>query len=667
LNKITLKCGTALSLEALETAGLSYVPCNSEQPILKFAAFLDKRQHVGKSAYGKKWNAFTTRKMTGVQLMCGKPTYKRIGRTGYLYYNSIDIEKRLLTEYPDIAEQIQTIYSEACLGGFPCEIQTKSGGLRLDAYTPYCGKKWAFKDDCGMLLEVLANKCLARIDHRYTMLSGSLLEMPTLPKEALQEIHGLISEVATTETTGDDKPREGVEHSQIGDLEIEWGSEGRSQLFPTQYCQRTDHRSNREEVRFTKHSDGAVDGKCFNCGETWWEVPPKRKRRRSPVKLQKNVVSVLTETIEKSRAFLTSVFADKKIKFFGLRADTGVGKSEGFISFLLKGFRGLLTVPTTDLAKEIESRLNAAEVAGVFRYRGILSNPEGVFPDENPCVHARRYDAIARRGGNAYQLLCEHCEVRERCEERGYRSQADRAKQAQVTVMPFPDIFLNPAFRTLAKAYLPTYFDDLILHDEFDPYTAFLEITVPKSRFVQLREAWKGEDVSFFAKEILRILEVDGDLSQLRSWVMGLTDKERASILEGLTCVRWNGQILSREDAHRCHDFKQAVQSLETIGNLPRLETEKWNLLIQLELFFERYPRDADMPMGYENDTLTFLLPPMPMKTRARMGFMSATLDETLFRRAMDTRQIKRGDVSFHEYRVQSPDACGSGSLKGYR
>ena len=68
-----------------------------------------------------------------------------------------------------------------------------------------------------------------------------------------------------------------------------------------------------------------------------------------------------------------------------------------------------------------------------------------------------------------------------------------------------------------------------------------------------------------------------------------------------------------------------------------------------MELFFERYPRDADMPMKYENDTLTFLFPPLPMKTRARMGFMSATLQETLFRRAFQTRQEKREDVSFHD------------------
>jgi len=376
---------------------------------------------------------------------------------------------------------------------------------------------------------------------------------------------------------------------------------------------------------------------------------PSRSSIRRSVKLQKNVVSMLTETLDKSRAFLKSVFENKKIKFFGLRADTGVGKNEAAKNFFLRGFSGLITVPTTDLAKELEARLNAAEIAGVFRYRGILSNPDGLFPDENPCIHAERYDAIASRGWNAHRLLCETCEVRDVCEERGYRSQARQAKHAQVTVMPFPDIFNNPAFRFLAKEFLPTYYDDLILQDEFDPYNAFIQIDVSKSRLVQLRDDWKGYDPSQFAKELLHILEVEGDLSLLRPVIAGLSDADQASILDGFTKVMWNGRILSSKEAHRCQDYLSASRSIDTIGTLPRIETEDWNLLIQLQLFFERYTRDADMPMKYENDTLTFMLPPLPMKTRARMGFMSATLNETMFRRAMDNRQVKRGDVTFHD------------------
>ena len=655
MDKITLKCGTEILLEDLEAAGLSYVPCGQvdgkDQPLLTYSHLWGQRQQVKRQTYGKQWNPWYPGKvMTGVQLMTGSPSYRHSTDSpdGYIYLTDIDMEARLLSKYPDIAHQISTIYREACKGT-PCIIETKSGGRRYSAFVAYLAPKREFKDtDDKMLCEFFSLKGLSRLDHRYAMLEGSLLELPTLPKSALQDIYKVLLEVSTEKQHADKEVRDVVGESQLDDLSIEWDSDGKSQYFTSEHCRVTSHRSNRETVRFQQWA-GGVQGHCFNCGETWWERPPKRKQHRRPVKLQKKVVSVLTETLEQIRAFLKSVFENKNIKFFGLRADTGVGKNEAAITYFLRGVAGLLTVPTTDLAVEMESRLNAAEVAGVFRYRGILSNPDELFPDENPCIHARRYDAIANRGWNAYQLLCEHCEVRATCEELGYRSQVEQAKQAQVTVMPFPDIFLNPAFRTLAKDYLPTYHEDLILHDEFDPYNAFIEINVPKTRLVQLRDDWEGYDPSAFAKKLLHILEVEGDLPQLRSVVMGLTDAERESILEGFTCVLWNGQILSREDAHRCDAFRAPLHTVEGIHSLPKLETEEWNLIVQLETFFDRYKRDADMPMTYENDTLTFLLPPLPMHTRARMGFMSATLDETLFRRAMDSRQLKRGDVSFHD------------------
>ena len=275
--EIILGCGTRLSQSDLEAARLSYVPCGqvdgTDQPLLKFSSLWGQRRHVTKDSYGKKWNAYTTSGMTGVQIMSGKPTYRSFGKTGYLYYTSIDIEAHMIAAYPAQVARIQQLY-EDWVEGVPCMLKTKSGGLRLDAFTEYVGKKMSFKDDDGMLLEILADKCLSRIDSRYSMLKGSLLEMPTLPKKALQDIHRILSEIATVEES-DSKPREVVEKSQLGDLDIEWDADGRSQLFPTQYCQKTPHNSNRHEVRFTKHADGSVDGKCFNCGETWWEVEPK--------------------------------------------------------------------------------------------------------------------------------------------------------------------------------------------------------------------------------------------------------------------------------------------------------------------------------------------------------------------------------------------------------
>ena len=283
---ITLKCGTVLRLLDMEAAGLSYVPCGQvngeDQPLLKFAHLWGHRTHVTRQTYGKKWFGYPMRNMTGVQLMTGFPTFKRSGKLGYLYYTSLDIEARMIENHPDAVAKIRNLYQENVSGGYPCILSTKSDGLRLDAYTEYVGKKMSFKDDeKKMLFEILADKCLARIDHRYAMVSGSLLDIPTLSKSILQEIYYIIAEISTHEQS-DSKPREVVESSQLGDLNIQWDADNRSQLFSTEHCQRTSHTSNRHEVRFTKHPDGSIDGKCFNCGETWWEIQPKKHRQRTP-------------------------------------------------------------------------------------------------------------------------------------------------------------------------------------------------------------------------------------------------------------------------------------------------------------------------------------------------------------------------------------------------
>ena len=279
---ITLGCGTHLSLSDLEAAGLSYVPCGTvngkDQPLLKFQSLWGKRQSVKRETFGKRWNAHTLRDMTGVQIMTGKPTYKRKGKTGYLYYTSLDIERRMVENFPDVVAQIRKEYEDNVIGT-PVVIKTKSGGLRLDAYTDYVGKKESFREESEeMLFEILADKCLARVDSRYEMVSGSILDMPTLPNTSLQSIHQIVSNIAS-KMSANEKPREVVETSQIGDLDVEWDANGRSQYFTTEHCQETSHRSNRDEVRFTKHADGSIDGKCFNCGESWWEIEPPKKKR----------------------------------------------------------------------------------------------------------------------------------------------------------------------------------------------------------------------------------------------------------------------------------------------------------------------------------------------------------------------------------------------------
>ena len=273
---ITLKCGTVLRLADLETAGLSYVPCGQiegeDQPLFPYAQLWGHKQQVTLATFGKKANPWALNRMTGVQLMTGAPTYRSASPVDY-HLVDIDIEKHLIDTHPEIVDKILARYTSGCEGNPPCIVKTKSGGLRLSAFSPYLDRKRSFENEGGMLLEIFSEKGLSRLDGRYAIVEGSILDMPELPKTALQDIHAMISEIAS-ENQAPTAERKTISESQIGNLHIRWDQKGKSQFFSAAHCQATSHKTTRDTVRFTKHADGSIDGKCFNCGETWWEVPP---------------------------------------------------------------------------------------------------------------------------------------------------------------------------------------------------------------------------------------------------------------------------------------------------------------------------------------------------------------------------------------------------------
>lgn len=69
----------------------------------------------------------------------------------------------IIENYPEPVADIHKLYCEN-VDGVPCILETKSGGLRLDAYILYIGKKMTFKNDEGRCLEIFAEKGLMRVD-----------------------------------------------------------------------------------------------------------------------------------------------------------------------------------------------------------------------------------------------------------------------------------------------------------------------------------------------------------------------------------------------------------------------------------------------------------------------------------------------------------------------
>ena len=292
MNPITLKCGTQYPLESIEVAELSYVPCGivegEEQPLLKFSQYWGKRRQVKRTTYGRKWNAWTTSQMTGVQIMTGQPSYRLVNPKGYIYLVVLDVEYRLMVRYPEIYQGLLVSYGNH-LDGDPCVIGSKSGGRHLYGYSSYCGPKLSYSDKVEdgdlktMLFEVFSDKGLVRITDDYEMLKGSVVNIPILSQEGLREMCKAVETVGETQTSRTSS--EVVERSRTEgiDVEIQWDENGWSQLLPTQYCGHgVSHASNRNEVRLIRRPDGSIIGICHNCDSHKYWIEKEADTARKP-------------------------------------------------------------------------------------------------------------------------------------------------------------------------------------------------------------------------------------------------------------------------------------------------------------------------------------------------------------------------------------------------
>ena len=275
--QITLGGGTVFALSDFEDAGLSYVPCGQydgeDKPLLKYRHLWDIRKQATLDNYGKV-STWVLKQMIGVQLMTGNPTYRRseTSPTGYAHLTDIDIERKLIDTHPDIVDRVVDAYRNDC-DRAPVIIETKSGGRRLSAFCDYLDPKREYHaPDDSMFMEIFSLKGLSRLDHRYSIIEGNILDLPVIPKSALQKIHAIVSEVATHKQSSK-QDRDVVEKSQLGDLDVEWNADGISQYFSASHCQKTSHKTTRETVQFIKIRDGVL-GKCYNCSESWWENEP---------------------------------------------------------------------------------------------------------------------------------------------------------------------------------------------------------------------------------------------------------------------------------------------------------------------------------------------------------------------------------------------------------
>lgn len=639
---VRLKEGRTYTLAQLEQAGLSYVLCYPDQPIFPYAALRSRKKQVTLNDYREQAHGKTawmlaewkSRQDRGVQIFTGKTSTRTRGEQTY-YLTDFDIEKLCIDTYSQAYQQILSIYRNNAEHAAPVETHTKSGGMRLSAYTPARSKKKAFTTTDGdMLLEFFSEDGLSRYDHRYTLTSGCLLEIPFLSVSAAREIYAIAKQIGI-EKKAKHTLADVVAVDTAGCPEnITYNADGISPYYPIKFCVVTEHQKHPEtqgKVQYFKDPRGGELGHCYDCGEWWWQQKPKHRTRK--IKLHKSDHQLTLQTLQRSRAFLSEVF-ESTCKVFGLRADTGVGKNKAAEEYVVyKGIKLLLNLPHKNLKHELAARFDKAEIPP-FAYRGILSNPDGTFPSENPCIQPLRYDAYARKGGNPLIVICSQCPSRWECENAGHWHDLRQLKKYQVNLFTFPQLFTNPIFRHWIQTNIGTLEkEDLILHDDTSVTALFNIIEVSRDYLENVSRQHHGTNTGSFAEILLSLLHTDPLYENLRTFIFDkITLAERELIIEGLSHVRIDGQLLTLDDAVQHGHFR--IDTQQDINALPKVADREWTLLHQLELFFDMYPHAENAPITYTDGVLSFAIAPILPKTPARIGFMGATLQQEHLRRA---------------------------------
>lgn len=376
--------------------------------------------------------------------------------------------------------------------------------------------------------------------------------------------------------------------------------------------------------------------KCFKC--------PTSKRyflrsQSKPVKL-KNIerFAGVIETLDVARAELKDVF-DGKSQDFAIRTDTGTGKTENALTYAAT-HDVFMPVQGGNLRDEIVLRATDEHELFALGYRGLNSPSDADGGDYLGCIQPDRADAFRKNGYNMYTKICPACPSHLDCQERGYLSQKEKASKSQLVVMPFPTVFLDPGLRKFADTYMPRGENALVIHDDLPVGSMFVECSISTDRLRRIRNEWSETHASVWADDVLAAIGTQNWM-RLSQFVGDLDDRQRGWVVLSLTHAAYREGNPITADAYL--DAGADFSTADACRQLPELETEDWNALIKLELFFEHYKRCEDMPIlvsnipNSDNQMLTWYIPPLPYRAKKslRIGYMSATYNKTVIERVL--------------------------------
>lgn len=644
------------------------------------------------SRYGfDDWELDTWKKSHGVQIYTGVPSND---------LTDCDIEYQFIQDHPQsVAEMIQRLCQ---LTEHPLLTISKSGGLRFTCKTPgYIHPRTAEREyiaaydletgeRIALYLEIFGEKGLSRWDGRYEIVTGSLFEIPEIDRHALFHIideyrdqhhapkpqrqpkQSQQPQSRRTKTTDPYIEIDGLPQGIVW-IPTDDGYKSQRGNYP---CKVTQHRKSQGSAQYYQKPNGHITAYCHNCQQKWQVkaatttkslIEQARAGVVSPLAIPRKPIKLLTEkqhrvltTLAKAQETIAALLQSAH-RIIGLRADTGTGKNYEAETYAITN-PTLVNVPTGELAIDLQNRaVKRFAEAGlpnerVFRRRGLMhrwKNGEDIarrFPHEVTCIQAPRADAYRHKGGHFQKVICPTCPELNTCEQYGYRSQESRAKEAQLVIMSDPDFHTNPQKRRYAQEYLTDQYNNprFVVTDDISMSELFIACQITKERLQRMLQDWKDCILANFARKLLQLLEIDQDPYAIGEYLQTLTEKQKSHISYQLSHVRIAQTTAAGDTEYIVLRLDDAVSkgyyNTETpadIQRMPIVDNEKWTLLDQLQACFTRYKHSEDAPIRYHDGILTFVIPPKMHQQVTKAIFMSATLDEILFKRVYPHAHIE--------------------------
>ena len=628
-----------LLLHDLEQADISFMPIGQapefdQGPAYRGGTRLLRRQGT------LNWEPRRWFSSWGIQIYTGTPS----ARDGANWHD-IEFTYRAIRDAPDAVVACLDALANAVMN--PLLTLLKGGGLRFSCRVPdYLhpnttdAKQYVHKHlpdidhhrDRDIYVEIIGDKGYTRWDARYEILTGSLLDPPTISKDVLFAFLDVLRELL-------------------------------HEPAPASELDTTD-----EALVDTQDFDDFAVIESLEIGQVGNEgILAVQRGELSPIGIKRP--RPLLKKVERAAAKDERNLSEAEARILGIiTGPIDTEKKREIEATFLETAPIWVNTNTAHDAEEAERYYEAQDVSvGRWKPRNyrweqakwipIAERMQNPFARGNVCEDAERCDALERKGGDPNKNICPSCPVSEACQARGYLSQFETLKEKQVIVSDIPNLFLDRRYAAFVDALIVPDRACIINDAESQLTQLFSEHHLSTEVLENWLINWSRAALGQFAKTVLNAIRITdsqhGDIAKRIRAVVQAFGRLEDNIVQQMcqvNCTDEEGRGIAIDTDGAIQRGILDISTLENIERLPNVYRDAaWTLWHQLKAFFAHYTRDMDAPMFVDNEVLRFWLPPRIHQEIQHLVFISPAFSEEGFKAVFPEETVSMRQVEAQE------------------